>query len=120
MMEGHTASFRLSIGQFYRCGMTKVVDHTNVSFLSLKQNEGEKNEIIEHFSNRFGWNLRATEFTTIGLWLKTNLTKRNPFWSSAAGCHIIRNGLPAAANGKLMNSLQTLSRKRKPTVVFEN
>lgn len=42
MMEGHTASFRLSIGQFYRCGMTKVVDHTNVSFLSLKQNEGEK------------------------------------------------------------------------------
>lgn len=42
MMEGHTASFRLSIGQFYRCGMTKVVDHTNVSFLSLKQNEGGK------------------------------------------------------------------------------
>lgn len=29
MMEGNTASFRLSIAQFYRCGMTKVVDHTN-------------------------------------------------------------------------------------------
>lgn len=32
MMEGNTASFRLSIAQFYRCGMTKVVDHTNVSY----------------------------------------------------------------------------------------
>lgn len=31
MMEGNTASFRLSIAQFYRCGMTKVVDQTNVS-----------------------------------------------------------------------------------------
>lgn len=34
-MEGNTASFRLSIAQFYRCGMTKVVDQTNVSFIHL-------------------------------------------------------------------------------------
>lgn len=94
MMEGNTASFRLSIAQFYRCGMTKVVDQTNVSFIHLLLLFYFKNCHLLLFAYRmFHYALldRAIGSTTTGSWSKVNHSRRNPSSSSADGCRIIRN-----------------------------